>query len=675
MNKRQLTPITLGVFLVLSIMNFIWVQPTQAQSEPIIVTIVGNGIPGYTGDGGTALAAQLNFPSAIVFDDKGNMYIADSSNHCVRKIDTNGLITTFAGNGTKGYTGDGGPAIFAQLNNPNALAFDSKGNLYIADLLGYCVRKVDIQGNISTVAGIGISGYSGEGGSATSAKLTGTFGLIVDKDNNLYISDFTRVRTVDQMGIIRTYAGTGKFDHTGYGGPAIMATLGAAFGLAFDNNNCLYFADNGNNCISKIDSAGNISTVAGIGIPNVGGYSGDGGQATSARLNRPKGVSFDKAGNMYIADSSNNCIRKVDTNGIISTVIGNGTKGYSGDGSPATSASLNGPSAIAFDAGGNIYIADCANHCVRKVILAGSGQENSDISNNIDTNKSTPVILPEPVLAAPNVVLNGNKLSFDVSPIIENGRTLVPLRTIFEALGATVSWDEDSQTVTAVKGLNTIILQIGSATATKNGQVVNLDIPGKIVNGRTLVPLRFVSEAMGCKVDWVDETQTVVITNNSDPNSKTIIYSDPKGRFAISYPNDWSVKTDDPNVDLFIFPSPKESITGELSANICISVRSLNGQNINMDIIKTNSLMYINKLFSDVKVISEKEVTISGTLGFERLTTVTMGKTVIMSKDIWVIKNDFTYEIAISSVPQENRKLLNKFDSVVNTIKIVDPIN
>ncbi|MEN6325392.1 MAG: stalk domain-containing protein [Syntrophomonas sp.] len=283
------------------------------------------------------------------------------------------------------------------------------------------------------------------------------------------------------------------------------------------------------------------------------------------------------------------------------------------------------------------------------------------------------IIMPGTVMASPKVIFNGDKLSFDSPPVIENGRILVPLSTIFKALGATIYWDEDTQTVTAIKGINTIMLTIGDSTAIKNGISVDLDVPAKIINGRTFVPLGFVSVAMGCKIAWSNSTQTVVINDNSDPNSKNLVYSDPWGRFAIVYPNNWAIKTDVPNIDLMILPDPKESVLNDFGDDVVVLVQNIKDQNINMDLIKTKSLDYLKNNFTDVKVLSEKEVIISGNPGFERQVTFTKGKYKLFADEYFVYNNDFLYEITVNAVQDENKDLLAKLGLVANSIKIVDP--
>jgi RHS repeat-associated protein len=336
----------------------------------IIETVAGNGTPDYSGDGGPAIEAQL-FSSDVTVDASGNLYIADSGNHRIRKVDTSGIITTVAGNGTSGYSGDGGPATQAQLNYPWGVAVDASGNLYIIDSGNYRIRKVDTSGIITTVAGNGTGGYSGDGGPAIEAQLYGLRGIAVDASGNLYIADYNtqRVRKVDPSGIIETVAGNGTAGYSGDGGPATEAQLYRPWGLAVDASGNLYIGDRDNNRVRMVDLSGTITTLAGIGPSglNNGGYSGDGGLAAEAELNGPNRLAVDASGNLYITDGYNKRIRKVDPSGIITTLAGNGTAGYSDDGEPATQAQLNYPVGVAVDPSGNVLIADNVNRRIRKV--------------------------------------------------------------------------------------------------------------------------------------------------------------------------------------------------------------------------------------------------------------------------------------------------------------------
>ncbi|RZB33837.1 MAG: hypothetical protein SRB2_03673 [Desulfobacteraceae bacterium Eth-SRB2] len=339
---------------------------TIKNDAMIIEAAAGNGTNGYSGDGGPATQAQLSYAFDIAVDAVGNLYIADAYNSCIRKVDTSGIIATVAGTGTWGYSGDGGPATQAQLDFPYDVAVDAAGNLYIADRGNDCIRRVDVNGIITTVAGKGPN-YIGDGGPATQGQLYMPDGVAVDAWGNFYIADtwHHRIRKVDTSGIITTVAGNGIAGYSGDGGPATEARIWSPRDVAVDATGNLYIADDeSNQCIRKVDTSGIITTVTGNGYP---GYSGDGGPASEAQLNYPQSVAVDAAGNLYIADADNIRIRNVDTSGIIGTVAGTGTWGYTGDGGPATEARLNVPYGVAVDAAGNLYIADTENFRIRKV--------------------------------------------------------------------------------------------------------------------------------------------------------------------------------------------------------------------------------------------------------------------------------------------------------------------
>ena len=361
-----------AVALLLIAFALPFIPAAEAQTGWTITTVAGTGEGGFSGDGGPATAARLAYPEGVALDGAGNLYIADVSNHRIRKVDSTGTITTVAGSGQPGFSGDGGPATEAQLDNPLGVAVDGAGNLYIADRLNHRIRKVDSRGTITTIAGTGEGSYSGDGGPAVRSQLYRPSGVAVDGAGNLYIADHynARIRKVDSAGTITTIAGTGRWGFSGDGGPAVEARVYRPTGVALDGAGNLYIADFDNHRIRKVDSAGTITTVAGTGV---WGFSGDGGPASEAQLANPDGVTVDGAGNLYIADHYNERIRKVDSTGTITTIAGTGVWGFSGDGGPATVARLAFPSGLAVDGAGNLYIADTFNKRIRKVTpMAGT---------------------------------------------------------------------------------------------------------------------------------------------------------------------------------------------------------------------------------------------------------------------------------------------------------------
>ncbi|MBO9541711.1 SBBP repeat-containing protein [bacterium] len=345
----------------------------KIATNGVITHVAGTDTAGFSGDDGPATSAQLNSPQGGAVDSAGNLYIADYSNHRIRKVTPGGIITTVAGNGSAGYTGDGGAAVTTSLNNPRRIAIDSSNNLYIADTSNYRIRKVTPGGIISTIAGNGSSGSSGDGGSATAAQIGSIYGVAVDGAKNVYLADYGnwRIRKVTSGGIISTFAGTGSPGASSDGGAAASSTLYYVYDITADTTGNVYIADsNGSHRIRLVNTSGIISTIAGNGSP---GYSGDGGAATSARINYAGGVAIDSTGNVYIADTDSCRIRKVTkATGVITTLAGITTSSFSGDAGTALTAQLASPQGVAVDSSNNVYIADTSNHRVRMVNTSGT---------------------------------------------------------------------------------------------------------------------------------------------------------------------------------------------------------------------------------------------------------------------------------------------------------------
>ena len=412
-----------------------------------ISTVAGNGTAGYSGDNGLETAANLSVPEAVAVDSAGNIYIADTFNNVIRRVSAStGYISTVAGTGTRGYSGDGGPATIAELYMPTGVAVDVTGNIYFAD--NQRIRKVTAStGIITTVAGSGVQGYSGDGGPAASAELNWPWAVAVDAVGNIYFTDTDnqRIRKVAvSTGIITTVAGIGTPGYSGDGGPATSAELNSPFGIAVDAAGNIYFADYFNNRVRKVTaSTGDISTVAGNGTQ---GFSGDGAMATSAEMYYPTSVAVDTVGNLYIADDVNDRIRKVTAStGIIQTVAGTGSTGYSGDGGPATGGELFWPYGVAVDTAGNIYIADKDNNRIRAVGSGRAPTPGPGPSINVTVNSSD----PNPTMGE-SVTLTATVLNSLNSP----------------ATSGTVSWQNGStslgQSNVDTNGIATIITTLGT---------------------------------------------------------------------------------------------------------------------------------------------------------------------------------------------------------------------
>jgi sugar lactone lactonase YvrE len=425
----------------------------KIDKNGIITTVAGNGDIGFGGDGGPAIKAALNYPAGLAFDD-GNLYIADRNNHRVRKVDSSGIITTVAGNGIGDYSGDEEPAIQASLNLPSDVAVDPQGNLYISDRSNHRIRKVDSKGIITTYAGLGVAWFGGDYGPATEAFIKFPFGITFDTKGNLYIADRgnSRIRKVDTKGTITTVAGNGLFASRGDYGPAVQAELSYPTDVAVDDFGNIYIADRNNNRIRMVNTIGVITTIMGTGGSHYNGdqglalqtnvalpfalevepgskslvvvdrshfrvrrltfltmrvqtiagngrslSKGDQGQALGATLNGPRGILIDSGGNIIFADQMHHIIRKIDAKGFITNLAGDGKRSNLGDGKPAIQASLLRPATMTIDREDNIYFASPSGNgwIIRKIdsqgiisLFAGNSKVGTEGDNGLAVDAS-----------------------------------------------------------------------------------------------------------------------------------------------------------------------------------------------------------------------------------------------------------------------------------------------
>ena len=336
----------------------------------MIDTLAGTGWQGYAGDSGPAASAALRFPRGVATDTAGNLYVADPRDHRVRRIDAEGMITTLAGTGQRGYTGDGAPAAEARLDHPEGVAADRAGNVYVADSANHRIRRIDAEGTITTLAGTGERGYSGDGGLAAEARLAFPADVAVDASGNVYVADSWnhRVRRIDAEGTITTLAGSGFPGYSGDGSQASGAFLSNPTAVAVDASGNVYVADSWNHRVRRIDQSGSISTLAGSGGQDDGG---DGGPGVTAGLAYPVSVAAGPEGSLYVItysfEDANHRVRRIGGTGVITAYAGAGEEGYEGDGGPAREARLAYPTGIAADTAGNVYIADSRNARIRVV--------------------------------------------------------------------------------------------------------------------------------------------------------------------------------------------------------------------------------------------------------------------------------------------------------------------
>lgn len=368
MGRRVVAAPVVVLSAVLAVLLWASVAAAVVSPTSLIGTLAGNGAARFAGDGGQAASASLNQPRGeIAQGPDGNLFIADTFNNRIRRVAPDGVITTVAGNGTGSFGGDGGRATAARLHWPHDVEVDAAGNVWIADSANHRIRRVTPDGVIRTVVGTGVGGFNGDGLAGTATRINRPKGLEITA-TSLWFSDGdnNRVRVLDlATNTVRTVAGTGPRGATGDGGPAIQARLNGPRMIALDQVGNLYIADSFNHRIRRVGTDGIITTVAGTGAA---GFSGDGGPATLARLSEPRGLTVGDDGTLYIADTVNARVRQVDlTTGVITTVVGNGAKRFAGDGGQAIAASLRNPRGVSFDSAGRLLIADTLNNRIRVV--------------------------------------------------------------------------------------------------------------------------------------------------------------------------------------------------------------------------------------------------------------------------------------------------------------------
>jgi sugar lactone lactonase YvrE len=357
----------------------------KVDKDGIITTIAGNGTAGFGGDNGPALKASFNFPAGLCLDQTGNLYVADRNNHRVRRIDTSGIVTTVAGVGVPDMGGDGGPAVEAYLNYPSDLVCDGKGNLYISDRSNNRIRKVDSKGVISTIVGMGLPEFGGDFGPATGAFLKYPFGIDLDNKGNLYIADRgnNRIRKVDTQGIITTVAGDGTHFFSGDYGPATRASLAYPTDVVVDERGNLYIADRNNNRIRRVSPLGIMTTVMGVGKYE---YNGDNEIASETTLHLPFALELSPGGKLIIVDRNHFRVRSMDLKShAITTLAGNGDFWFRGDGGPGTGATLDSPSGMAVNSKGHVIFSDKMHNRLRLIdekgfifTLAGTGNQGNE---------------------------------------------------------------------------------------------------------------------------------------------------------------------------------------------------------------------------------------------------------------------------------------------------------
>ena len=408
-------PVAVALVLGLVLLH----DPAASQRFPVQA---GTGVQGFSGDGGPAVDAQLAVPSAVFVDVDGNITIADTSNDRVRLVESDGTIRTLAGTGDRASTGDGGPATEAALNSPTALFVDGDGNIFVAEWTGHRIRKISPSGTITTAVGVGAHGFQGDGGLSTESNIWSPSAIYVDGQRNLYIAEWgnNRIRKVTAGGTVTTLAGTGIAGFTGEGGPATDARINNPNGIFVDTSGNVYFSDLGNQRVRRITTDGRIETVVGDGTP---GFSGDGGPATDASISNPAGLFLDAAGNLYLVDSGNGRIRRIDPSGTITTVVGGAVSEPDAAMSP-TDLALKGPTSLFVDAAGDLFVAEGSGHRVRRFPgIAEPTELPGALPKTSDFNGDSVVGFPDFLLFVEQFGKTTLEAGFDIRfDLLEDGR-------------------------------------------------------------------------------------------------------------------------------------------------------------------------------------------------------------------------------------------------------------
>ena len=506
-----------------------------------ITSVAGNSNFLYSGDGVDATSTSLFLPFGVTLDGAGDLYIADTYNGRIRRVDgATSIITTVAGNGVTGFSGDGGPATAAELNYPSSVALDAVGNIYFSDTNNDVVRVVNSStGVITTVAGTGgQAGYAGDSGPANEAKLQSPNGLTFDSAGNLYIADTGNnvIREVNlATGLITTVAGTGTASYTGDGNSAAKATLNGPWGLAFSAAGQLYIGDQKNNVVRKVNTLGVISTVAGNGHA---GFSGDTLSSTIAELDQPTNIAFDAAGNLYISDTGNNRIRKVNpTTNVITTVAGDNSTSLQGDGYPANQSALYGPYAIALDANTDLFIADGFHNRIREVqsnkaiLIYPTLRVNSTsavISQTLENDGTTPLDLSQ-ILPASNSEVASPTTCSTTTPLAPLAQCVIAATFTPTTTGTPVagSITLDSN---AINGPNTLLLQ-ANVTSTSPSTVILSSSPDPSIVGN---PVTFTVEVISSAGV---PTGTVQLLDGSNPLDSPVALTLTNGLASASISN------------------------------------------------------------------------------------------------------------------------------------------